>query len=142
MSAAYELDVGKLHTLNCGICNVPFAMPTSLRAERLKDGKGFWCPNGHKVHFIDSENERLKRELEQAKRETEQTKKRLEWKERETGLANARATIAGNKTRRAKAQLTTVKKRLASGCCPICREPVAGIAAHVAEKHPPAEATP
>lgn len=147
MSAAYSLDVGELHTLSCGVegCGIAFAIPSDMHSSRSADGKYFYCPNGHRIHFSESDNARLTRELEQTKKQFE---KKLEWKQQEVARADERAAAArrerdaNEKRRRSqKAATTKLRKRACAGLCPLCAKSMPDLAAHVAEAHPADEQT-
>jgi hypothetical protein len=49
-----------MKNLNCCNCGTKFAMEDSIYADRLEDGGIFTCPNGHKQHFTESENKKLR----------------------------------------------------------------------------------
>jgi hypothetical protein len=48
----------------CGDCGCVWGFPKELRAQRLKDGKLFYCPNGHGRHFVlgQTEEDKLRQE--------------------------------------------------------------------------------
>jgi hypothetical protein len=130
MSAAYSLDVGSLTTVTCGVsgCGIAFAIPTAVHTARKMDGGTFYCPNGHKVGYNNSETERLKRDLAQ-------TQKRLEWERTAVQNARTEAKVAEKRRRATKGALTKVKQRAARGCCPFCSAIFPNLAAHVEAKH-------
>lgn len=37
--------------LNCGVCDVAFAITHSLVRNRKSMNEAFFCPNGHELHF-------------------------------------------------------------------------------------------
>lgn len=44
----------ELVNIRCCSCGIAFAIDSGLNDYRLKDGKAFYCPNGHEQHYIDS----------------------------------------------------------------------------------------
>jgi hypothetical protein len=55
----------------CCTCGVVFAMPSDLISSRKRDGKQYFCPNGHPQLFSKTEAERLQEELDQVKKKLE-----------------------------------------------------------------------
>jgi len=48
----------------CGTCGIEYCMPERINAERLKDHKLFYCPNGHGRYYpgksdLEIDNERI-----------------------------------------------------------------------------------
>ena len=77
----------------CVNCGVQFAMSTEFKAERLKNrgpNNPFYCPNGHKQHYVgksaaDKERERaddLQRQLEAAEARSKRQRELREAAER------------------------------------------------------------
>lgn len=113
-----------LTRISCGVCSIPFAIPTNRYKNLVETGEDFWCPNGHKIHYFDDENSRLKDELAR-------TKTRL--------LREKQAHEHTEARRRAqKAATTKVKKRTAKGVCPVagCKRHFENLEAHMASRHP------
>jgi hypothetical protein len=56
-------------TLTCGHaeCGITFAVPTPFFNKLRETGRSFYCPNGHCRLYTDTDIDRLKRELEQAR---------------------------------------------------------------------------
>lgn len=120
-----------LTSLTCGVCEIPFAMPDDLLRAAQNDGRFFWCPNGHKIHYTESEIDRLKNRLAREKR----------WREQ----AEARATHEGDQRRAAelsaaayKGHATRLRKNAAAGVCPVpeCHRHFENLARHMTVKHP------
>jgi hypothetical protein len=51
--------------ISCASCGVEFCLPDGLHAARRKDGRSFWCPNGHSLSFSPTRDEKRIAELEQ-----------------------------------------------------------------------------
>ncbi len=106
------------HCCNCGIA---FGMPSEFRARKLRDGGDFYCPGGHRQFYTESENTRLKKQLEQ---ET----KRRQWAE-EAKERSYKAEIA------TRGHLTRLKKRVTNGVCPCCQRSFINLKRHIETKH-------
>lgn len=133
MGAAYSLDVGALTTTYCGVagCGIAFAIPTAMEQARRRDGNNFYCPNGHVIHYGNSENERLKRDLA-----TKQ--KHLEWAEQATKRAREQRDATEKSNRSLRGSRTRLKNRFAKGLCPHCSASFPNLAKHVQAMHPSA----
>lgn len=116
-------------TDDCCICGVIFAMPTSLQTERLRDGGTFYCPNGHAQHYVETKEQQLEQELQQAK-------DRLD---AERGWTRKLTEDLGSEQRRhaaTKGQLTKTRNRIHAGVCPDCHRHFENVERHMASKHP------
>jgi hypothetical protein len=114
-----------LELICCVVCGLWFAVPPAWVTRRREDGRDFWCPNNHKLHYGDNELARLRRQLEQAERGRDAA-----WRAEEA----ARKAHAVTKGR-----LTRARRRTAHGVCPVpgCkRRPFDNLAAHMAQVHP------
>jgi hypothetical protein len=88
----------RMTTNECYKCGVIFAMPTSLDNHALKSGAAFYCPNGHGQAYTENEADRLRKKLdEQTRIATQQSE---------------RAALAERESKKAKATLATLKKRI------------------------------
>jgi hypothetical protein len=122
---------GTLTITECGVCAVPHAIPQEMYADRLNNGGNWWCPNGHKLHFITTEAQKLEKQLAQEKRYR--------------GWAETRATSlrdqldAAERSRSAlKGHLTRARNKIANGVCPVgnCRRHFDNVQEHIASEHP------
>src|SRR3989304_215426 len=93
-----------LETEVCCNCSVLFAVPDSLQRRRRADGDGFYCPNGHKQHYSESELDRVRKKL------NEQTRAASDMADRATRAEKAKAELAK--------QMRQMKTRAAAGVCP------------------------
>lgn len=113
--------------ITCCNCGVTFLVPPGWERQRLKDGKSFWCPNGHPQHFTasrdkDAEISRLKQRLAEADDTERALRDKVEAEQRR---------VNGYKR-----QLARTKKRVAGGVCPCCNRSFTELRRHMAEKHP------
>jgi hypothetical protein len=112
----------QLTVVECGVCAVDFAMPETLHTHCVQRGTDFWCPNGHKISYSQTENARLRKELE-AQRNA-------------AARARARADQAEASARAVKGHNTRLKKRAAAGVCPCCNRTFKQLAKHMKSQHP------
>ena len=119
MQVIREITLVEMH---CGECDITFAVPDYWQAERLKDGKNWYCPNGHCRVYRDSENLRLKNRLEAMESTNTHLRDQLEQAER------SKAAVKG--------QLTKERKRTANGVCPCCKRSFANLHRHMSTQHP------
>lgn len=111
-----------LQVTDCGECAIPFAIPTDFYTARHRDGGHFYCPNGHSIAWVESENARLARQLKS---------------ERDRVAAErARADGAEASLRATKGHVTRLRKRVLEGECPLCGQHLRDLARHVARVHP------
>ena len=127
-----------LTALTCGTCEIPFAMPADMLSGAKRDGRFFWCPNGHKIHYAKTENDKLREELASAG-------KRLANTEQNLNAAWATVTHEQDQRRAAersasayKGQATRLRKRSSAGVCPVpdCHRHFENLARHMHTKHP------
>jgi hypothetical protein len=113
----------------CASCGITFAAPAHFIDKRRQDGETFYCPNGHSLVFGKSETDRLKNELEQAKRWQELAEAR-EMHQRDQREAAERSNRA------LRGVVTKTKKRAAAGVCQCCSRTFQDVARHMASQHP------
>lgn len=72
-----------LTELNCCDCTVRFAVTKTFENRRRKDGRTFYCPNGHAQHYPPAEKPRdeqvedLEEQVEELEGELHETKNAL-----------------------------------------------------------------
>ena len=128
---AVSLNVDLVQMI-CGECGIVFAVPDYFQQERLKTGKGWYCPNGHGRVYKESETDRLRKLLEQA------NKKNTDLLERTRMAEDAKkaAVMREGKERAEKKRLLT---RTHGGVCPHCNRTFRQLARHMETKHKEAE---
>lgn len=118
-----------LTTLRCGVCNILFAMPDSMLRDRKNDGEWFYCPNGHHIHYYDSETSQLKKQvaiLESQKSNLNQV----------ISDKNNQIEQLGYSVRAQKAAKTKILNRVKNGVCPCCNRTFQDLQKHFKSKHP------
>lgn len=122
MSAVLNVQT-QLKAVNCYSCGTTFGMDSQFYADRLRDHRNFYCPNGHQQHFIGkSEEDRLREHLEKERSRAEFYRREAETQRR------SKSAIKG--------QLTKTKNRIANGVCPCCKRSFADLHRHMTSKHP------
>lgn len=86
------LTLGSLIT--CGECGIRFAFDSELHDRRRNDGRTFYCPNGHPRAYIETENDRLRKQLESANRSSQSTRDALERERRSHSATKGQLTKA------------------------------------------------
>ena len=83
-------------TETCCDCGMQFSIPASIQAARRKDGKSFYCPNGHSQYYTDSENAQLRRQVRKLKEDYEYMKSRRDsYRDRAETVERSRAAYMG-----------------------------------------------
>lgn len=113
----------------CCNCFTHFAMDRALNSSLRAKGGTFYCPNGHGQHYTESEVQKLKKELESAK-------KRMGWAEDSATRALAQAEQVKREKAAIKGQLTKTRNRIANGVCPCCNRTFVNVGRHMHTKHP------
>jgi hypothetical protein len=63
--------------IRCASCSIQFGLDDDLYQQRMKDGDGFSCPNGHTNVFTESEVGKLNKEIERLQKIVEYYKGRM-----------------------------------------------------------------
>lgn len=121
---------GKLVVTSCW-CGVRLAIPDDLYSYARRNGSTVHCPLGHQFVYGDGENERLKRERDEANARLEAARKTQQRLRDE--VAHEQARVRGYQ-----GALGNAKKRSARGVCPApgCKRSFVDIARHVETCHP------
>ena len=114
-SIAYEVQT-------CADCGTHFAITKRFAEARRKDGARFYCPNGHRLHWGDTEVDKLQRRLAASEGNRKSAEQRAEREKRRHAAT--------------KGQLTKTKKRIAGGVCPCCNRSFVELSRHMKSKHP------
>ena|ERR1035438_9978683 len=118
-----------LSKLTCGECHVPFAIPADLHDRVKATGALFYCPNGHKIRYSETENDRLKAKAEREERWRKEAETRVTHERDQRQAAERRVSAY-------KGQVTKIKKRIGNGFCPCCQRHFTNVERHMASKHP------
>ena len=107
---------------SCWKCGIQIAAPDNFVQKCRENLSPFYCANGHRAYFQDSETTRLRAELETARRERDWAQKGRDKAQRSA------AAYKGNVTR--------IKGRIANGVCPCCNRSFENLSRHMKTKHP------
>lgn len=135
------LPITKLVTLvplsgGCSNCGIYFAVPSDFDAKRRDDGQTFHCPNGHSLHYGDTKERRLERQLAAITKDVEQERiwKDSYRKQRDSAEEEARKQYRTKK--QVLGKLRATKARVKNGVCPCCQRSFVQLARHMETQHP------
>lgn len=126
MKLVRDLTMEISECINCGVV---YGVTAEFDKQRRRDGKDFYCPNGHSMKYGQPEAER-------AREETARLKRELDFAQRAT--ADWRDSYA-RETRRhsaTKGQLTRARKRIQEGVCVECSQKFPDLEVHMKTEHP------
>lgn len=121
MGAVKQIQFNELWQ-KCIDCGMWFGVDDDFDAQRRKDMRPFYCPNGHSLSFGEGEADKLRKQLS-----AEQQRVALERKMR------IDAESALEKERKAHLRQT---RRIHAGVCLHCNRIFQNVARHMATKHP------
>lgn len=110
--------------MECISCFIAFKVPNGFTAARRKDGRKFYCPQGHHMYFPIGESE-----TDKLRGERDRLAQRIAQKDDEIA-EQKRKVIA------VEAEITKIKKRAAAGLCPCCNRHFTNLERHLGTKHP------
>ena len=111
-------------TETCYACGMQFAMTDEFyRRCRNNHDIFFYCPQGHRQHYLhETTEQRLLRERDDARSARDSYKA-----SRDTAWRSAAAH---------KGQVTRIKRKVAKGECPCCKETFKDLKSHMEGQHP------
>lgn len=123
---------------DCCTCGGPIALSQEQRRALLNSHESYYCPMGHRQHFVGESD------AERAKRLEKELEAHKGWLQRQKEFADhvtdqLQAERKSHAT--TKGQLTRTRKRAIAAVCPLCNRTFKQVAAHMKSKHP-AAATP
>lgn len=122
---------GTLTITHCGVCQIRHAIPDEMYWDRRNNGGEWFCPNGHELHFITTEADKLREQLEKSQRATIRERARADsnWDEVEYER-RSKAAVKGH--------LTRMRNLVAAGVCPVpgCKRNFANVRGHMERMHP------
>jgi hypothetical protein len=130
MRARKDTTMSEFESIVCGECGIEFHVPAHWKRSKIEQHGSFSCPNGHGRKFNgETKAEKLQRELDRAKQNAAYLEDRIRAAKQDAErIEYRRRALAG--------QVTKLKKRSAGGVCPCCNRTFAGLARHMAQKHP------
>ena len=107
----------------CRACGVRWLLPQAIIDHARTDPeKWFYCPNGHRWHFAESNEDHLRRENQRLIQRLAERADEIARLEREESAQ--------------KAQITKFKRRVAAGVCPCCKRHFTNVERHMKSQHP------
>ena len=113
-------------SVECSFCGILFA--STVIPLRRKDGRNFFCPNGHVLSWSESEADKLRKELAQEKLNRQQAERGKEW-------AQVQKREAESAKLKVEKKLRLQTKRVNAGVCPHCQRTFQQLARHMQCKH-------
>ena len=135
MNNLLVMDGGKLAAISamekvsCCACGTVFAVNLEFVNKRREDKRAFYCPNGHELVFMESETDRLRRQVAQLTSRCNQVSKEAD-RQREAKERKQRQLSA------TRGQITKIKNRIGRGVCPCCNRTFQNLAQHMHQEHP------
>lgn len=106
----------------CCKCAMAFAMPADFQRRRRDDRQSFYCPSGHKQHYVGkTEAQLLREQLERAERERDASK----------SVANSAIHERDQIARAHK----SMRNRVMNGVCPCCNRTFQNLLRHMQTEH-------
>lgn len=117
-----------LEEITCGGCGIVFAMPKDILEDKQRNAGSFYCPNGCRRGWLETDADRLRKQL--AAKEVELRQSKCE-------------TLSARRQRdeeaAAKALVERKLSRVHKGVCPCCKRSFQNLQRHMATKHPEAK---
>lgn len=132
----------QLNTEVCYKCGIHFAMPSDFKASRRRDKECFFCPNGHSQAYVESEADRLRKQLAEKEKEIERQKQARQWADDAKDRAWKEAARQKKRANGYKGIAVKIKKRVGNGVCPCCKRTFQNLMMHMKTKHPKFKETP
>lgn len=130
MGQLVDIEYGTtIVAITCGTCHIPFGLPDGLYRAARRDGRWFYCPNGHNIHYYKTELEELKAEKDRLQRVAESRAESLR-------IAREQRDAAKRSASALKGVVTKTKKRIGNGTCPCCNRHFANVERHMQSQHP------
>ncbi len=130
----------KLSVRVCPSCGGQFAISQEYIDHCYELGgfrKTWACPYCKEIRgFGEGAQQKLEKQLQEAKRETEQVKTSRDWHAKRREEAMAEAEHFRKSRDGMKGALVKTKKRIAGGVCPCCNRSFVSLARHMKSQHP------
>ena len=108
--------------IKCYKCKCLFSVPQSVKDKWLSSGEFWYCPNGHRQHYIESKEQKLQKRLDSTKRQLE--------------AAMGRACALEGQRDQVVRSYNRVRDRIKNGVCPCCNRSFENLMRHMQTKHP------
>lgn len=113
----------------CWACGIPFAMSGKFTKAAERKHKTFFCPNGCRLSFGESEADKLKKQLARETAAHDQTRADRDCRQEHLEQSERRRSAL-------KGQVTKIKNRVGNGVCPCCNRYFKNLHRHMTSKHP------
>lgn len=124
------LDIRRHFTIEtCINCGVEFCVLDFFQTRRREDKRSFFCPNGHSMVYCESEADKLRKELDIAKKDADWQRQRRQQVEKDREAVQRRLTAQFGEN-------TKLRRRIGNGVCPCCHRTFKQVQRHMMNKHP------
>jgi len=115
--------------IECFKCHVLFGMTEQQNQICLERGHEFYCSNGHRQFYMETEVQRLKKKLQTTQNfANEQQRQKNTYRDQRDHQARRAVSLKGVVTR--------TKRRIAVGKCPCCHIEFKDLQKHMKKQHP------
>jgi hypothetical protein len=133
MAFRTEITVAStLYAEECCVCGIYFAMPEELYNSRRRDGRSFYCPNGHAQSYTENDATRLAKMRAQLAEKEASIQQMQGWVDK----AIAQRDLKHKELLQERKQKVALEKRISNGVCPCCHRSFVGLTRHMRSKHP------
>lgn len=130
MSQVYNVPLlCTFEATTCCKCGISFAVDAQVRRRWQEKGESFYCPNGHSQHYIETDIQKLKKQLERAERDRD-------WYQKNSASERAAREKTERRLTATKGAKTRMANRIKHGVCPCCNRTFQNVLQHMATKHP------
>lgn len=126
----------RIQALDCCNCGLTFGISDTFEAERRKDKRTFYCPNGHPQGFYGKNT--IEQELDAARALAERESRRRRWAEESAQRSRETADTERRRAAAYKGHATRIRNRIKNGVCPVpgCKRHFTNVRRHIATQHP------
>ena len=127
----YPVQV-RLIVWECPSCGIVYGVPEYFANALREVGGGYYCPNGHRLRWSETDADKERKRAERAERELRFSQDALT-REQDRAERERRTAVA------LRGHLTRMRNRISNGVCPVpgCkRSGFTNVMRHVAAKHP------
>lgn len=119
----------RFEIIDCSQCHIQFGLAEDVLGRYRTSGATFYCPAGHGQCYRETEAQRLRKELDKAKKDQQWYADRLK-DERSARESTERRLVAR------KGANTRLRNRIKNGVCPCCTRTFMNLQQHIKTKHP------
>ena len=124
-----ELILDPMWTQRCLHCDIAYSVPSTFDQQRRRDGRTFYCPNGHGESYREGEAERQRKRADALSAQLQVERNSHEWTKKDLAVTERRRAAQKGKN-------TLIKNRIKRGLCPCCHAKFKDLEGHMTDQHP------